>query len=208
MSLLLQRVTETLSHHGALAQAISGFQPRAGQTDMALAVTQTLEQGGQLVVEAGTGVGKTYAYLVPVLLSGQRALVSTATKALQDQLFARDLPRLIQALNLPIRLALLKGRSSYLCTHRMDMARRDSTLPDKHTVHLLARVETWSQSTRTGDLAELPGLDERSPLIPLITSNRENCLGSQCPQFKTCHVNAARREALGADVVVLSLIHI
>jgi ATP-dependent DNA helicase DinG len=123
---------------------------------------------------------------------------------LQDQLFARDVPRLVQALNLPIRVALLKGRSSYLCTHRMEMARRDTTLPDRHTVHLLSRVETWSLTTRSGDLAELPGLDERSPLIPLITSNRENCLGSQCPKFKTCHVNAARRDALGADVVVIN----
>jgi ATP-dependent DNA helicase DinG len=105
---------------------------------------------------------------------------------------------------LPVRLALLKGRSSYLCTHRMEMARRDTQIPDRHTVHLLSRVETWSLSTRTGDLAELPGLDERSPLIPIITSNRENCLGSQCPKFKTCHVNAARREALGADVVVIN----
>jgi ATP-dependent DNA helicase DinG len=111
---------------------------------------------------------------------------------------------LVQALNLPIRLALLKGRSSYLCTHRMEMARRDTSMPDRHTMHLLSRVETWSLSTRTGDLAELPGLDERSPLIPLITSNRENCLGSQCPKFKTCHVNAARRDALGADVVVIN----
>lgn len=189
---------------GLLERATEQFQPRQGQTDMALAVADVVTHGGSLVVEAGTGVGKTFAYLVPALLSGERVLLSTATKALQDQLFARDLPRLIQALNLPIRLALLKGRSSYLCTHRMDMARRDSTLPDRNTVHLLARVETWAQSTRTGDLAELPGLDERSPLIPLITSNRENCLGSQCPQFKTCHVNSARREALAADVVVIN----
>ncbi len=197
-------VQEAFAPMGLLARTTEHFQPRQGQTDMALAVADVVSTGGSLVVEAGTGVGKTFAYLVPALLSGERVLLSTATKALQDQLYARDLPRLIQALNLPIRLALLKGRSSYLCTHRMDMARRDSTLPDKHTVHLLARVETWSQSTRTGDLAELPGLDERSPLIPLITSNRENCLGSQCPQFKTCHVNAARREALGADVVVIN----
>jgi ATP-dependent DNA helicase DinG len=197
-------VQEAFAPMGLLERATEHFQPRQGQTDMALAVADVVSNGGSLVVEAGTGVGKTFAYLVPALLSGERVLLSTATKALQDQLFARDLPRLIQALNLPIRLALLKGRSSYLCTHRMEMARRDSTLPDKHTVHLLARVETWSLSTRTGDLAELPGLDERSPLIPLITSNRENCLGSQCPQFKTCHVNAARREALGADVVVIN----
>jgi ATP-dependent DNA helicase DinG len=197
-------VQEAFAPLGVLARATDHFSPRQGQTDMALAVADVVAHGGSLVVEAGTGVGKTFAYLVPALLSGERVLLSTATKALQDQLFARDLPRLVQALNLPIRLALLKGRSSYLCTHRMEMARRDTQIPDRHTVHLLSRVETWSHSTRTGDLAELPGLDERSPLIPLITSNRENCLGSQCPKFKTCHVNAARREALGADVVVIN----
>jgi ATP-dependent DNA helicase DinG len=197
-------VQEAFAPLGVLARATDHFSPRQGQTDMALAVADVVAHGGNLVVEAGTGVGKTFAYLVPALLSGERVLLSTATKALQDQLFARDLPRLVQALNLPVRLALLKGRSSYLCTHRMEMARRDTQIPDRHTVHLLSRVETWSLSTRTGDLAELPGLDERSPLIPLITSNRENCLGSQCPKFKTCHVNAARREALGADVVVIN----
>ena len=197
-------VQEAFAPLGVLARATDHFSPRQGQTDMALAVADVVAHGGSLVVEAGTGVGKTFAYLVPALLSGERVLLSTATKALQDQLFARDLPRLVQALNLPVRLALLKGRSSYLCTHRMEMARRDTQIPDRHTVHLLSRVETWSLSTRTGDLAELPGLDERSPLIPLITSNRENCLGSQCPKFKTCHVNAARREALGADVVVIN----
>jgi ATP-dependent DNA helicase DinG len=197
-------VQEAFAPLGVLARATDHFSPRQGQTDMALAVADVVANGGSLVVEAGTGVGKTFAYLVPALLSGERVLLSTATKALQDQLYARDLPRLVQALNLPVRLALLKGRSSYLCTHRMEMARRDTQIPDRHTVHLLSRVETWSLSTRTGDLAELPGLDERSPLIPLITSNRENCLGSQCPKFKTCHVNAARREALGADVVVIN----
>ena len=197
-------VQEAFAPLGVLARATDHFRPRQGQTDMALAVADVVAHGGSLVVEAGTGVGKTFAYLVPALLSGERVLLSTATKALQDQLYARDLPRLVQALNLPVRLALLKGRSSYLCTHRMEMARRDTQIPDRHTVHLLSRVETWSLSTRTGDLAELPGLDERSPLIPLITSNRENCLGSQCPKFKTCHINAARREALGADVVVIN----
>ena len=197
-------VQEAFAPLGVLARATDHFSPRQGQTDMALAVADVVAHGGSLVVEAGTGVGKTFAYLVPALLSGERVLLSTATKALQDQLYARDLPHLVKALNLPVRLALLKGRSSYLCTHRMEMARRDTQIPDRHTVHLLSRVETWSLSTRTGDLAELPGLDERSPLIPLITSNRENCLGSQCPKFKTCHVNAARREALGADVVVIN----
>ena len=202
--LLRQQVQEAFLEGGVLSEATQQFQPRDGQTAMALAVADVIEQGGSLVVEAGTGVGKTFAYLVPALLSGERVLLSTATKALQDQLFARDIPRLISALHLPIRLALLKGRSNYLCTHRMQMARQDAVLPDRHVVRMLAKVETWSLTTQTGDLAELPGLDERSALIPWITSNRDNCLGSQCPAFKSCHVNNARREALAADIVVIN----
>jgi ATP-dependent DNA helicase DinG len=202
--LLRNRVQEAFLEGGILSQATQQFQPRTGQTDMALAVANVISDGGSLVVEAGTGVGKTFAYLVPALLSGERVLLSTATKALQDQLFARDIPRLITAFNLPIRLALLKGRSNYLCTHRMQMARQDASLPDRHVVRMLAKVETWALTTQTGDLAELPGLDERSSLIPWITSNRENCLGSQCPAFKNCHVNNARRDALAADIVVIN----
>ncbi len=204
MSLLLQRVTETLSSHGALAQAVPGFQPREGQIDMAMAVSQTLEQGGQLVVEAGTGVGKTYAYLVPVLLSGQRALVSTATKALQDQLFSRDIPRLVEVLGLPIRVALLKGRSNYLCLHRMAQARHSPESAQPGAQRALAKIESWSQATRTGDMAELTGLDERSSLWPLVTSTRDNCLGSSCPSYRACHVNLARKEAMASDVVVIN----
>ena len=172
---------------------------------MALAVARTIEAGGALVVEAGTGVGKTFSYLVPALLSGERVLLSTATKTLQDQLFGRDLPRLVEALGLPVRTALLKGRASYLCLHRMELARQDATLPGpRRRVRTLAKIEEWALVTRTGDLAELPGLDERSALIPLVTSTRENCLGSQCPKFRACHVNLARREALAADVVVIN----
>ena len=204
MSRLLQRVAQSLSSEGELAQAIAGFQPRQGQTDMALAVTQTLEQGGQLVVEAGTGVGKTYAYLVPVLLSGQRALVSTATMALQVQLFSRDIPRLVDVLGLPIRVALLKGRSNYLCLHRMGQARHSPEAAQPGAQHALAKIESWSQSTRTGDMAELTGLDERSAWWPLVTSTRDNCLGSACPSYRACHVNLARKEAMAADVVVIN----
>ncbi|MDB5954233.1 MAG: dinG [Ramlibacter sp.] len=189
---------------GLLSRAAEAFRPRAGQTEMAVAVARTITHGGALVVEAGTGVGKTFSYLVPALLSGERVLLSTATKTLQDQLFARDLPRLAQALGLPVRMALLKGRASYLCSHRLELARRDANLPDRMALRTLAKIEEWAQGTRTGDLAEMPGLDERSPLLPLVTSTRENCLGSQCPKFRSCHVNNARREALAADVVVIN----
>lgn len=189
---------------GVLSRAAEAFRPRAGQTEMAAAVARTIEEGGALVVEAGTGVGKTFSYLVPALLSGERVLLSTATKTLQDQLFARDLPRLAEALGVPVRMALLKGRGSYLCAHRLELARRDAQLPDRTAVRTLAKIEQWAQSTVTGDLAEMPGLDERSAVLPLVTSTRENCLGSQCPKFRGCHVNAARREALAADVVVIN----
>ncbi len=201
---LEERVRDAFAPGGALSYAAEHFQPREGQTEMALAVARTIEHGGVLVVEAGTGVGKTFSYIVPALLSGERVLLSTATKTLQDQLFGRDLPRLVEAFALPVRCALLKGRSSYLCLHRMEIARQDVSLPDRTAMYALAKIETWAQSTRTGDLAELPGLDERSPVIPLVTSTRENCLGAQCPRFKACHVNNARREALAADVVVIN----
>ena len=201
---LRDNVREVFTTDGPLARATPFFQPRAGQTEMALAVAHTLENGGSLVVEAGTGVGKTFAYLVPALLSGERVLVSTATKTLQDQLYARDIPELLRALNLPLRLAMLKGRGSYLCQQRLELVHQASTLPDRQAVKNLAQVQVWSRTTTTGDLAEVPGLDERSSLIPLITSNRDNCLGSPCPHWRDCHVNAARREAMAADVVVIN----
>ncbi|OGB08756.1 MAG: helicase [Burkholderiales bacterium RIFCSPHIGHO2_12_FULL_61_11] len=189
---------------GVLSRAAEHFVPRSGQTEMALAVAHAIEGAYPLVVEASTGVGKTFSYLVPALLSGERVLLSTATKALQDQLFGRDLPRLVEALGLPVSTALLKGRASYLCLHRMETARHEANLPHGLSMRALARIEEWSHMTRTGDLAELPGLDERSPLIPLVTSTRENCLGAQCPRFRACHVNLARRQAMAADVVVVN----
>jgi ATP-dependent DNA helicase DinG len=131
-------------------------------------------------------------------------LVSTATKALQDQLFSRDIPKLIDALKLPIRIALLKGRGSYLCTLRLSQARQSHDASLRIHMHALSKIETWAQSTRTGDLSELSGLDDRSPVIPLVTSTRDNCLGSPCPNFKSCHVNLARKEAMSADVVVIN----
>lgn len=197
-------VEDVFAEQGLIAQNDLHFKPRTGQTQMALAVAKAIEQGSVLVVEAGTGVGKTYAYLVPALLSGERVVLSTATKALQDQLFGRDLPNIAKILNLPVRMALLKGRSSYLCLYRLELARGDTQLSDRGAHATLAKVEKWAQVTRNGDLAELTGLDERSPIIPLITSTRDNCIGAQCPKFKPCHVNLARKEAMAADVVVIN----
>ncbi len=199
-----RQVAEAFALGGAIARHEPGFRPRAAQDRLAAAVARAVEARTALVAEAGTGVGKTFAYLVPLLLGGGRALVSTATKSLQDQLFLRDLPRLRDALGVPVTLALLKGRSSYLCRHRLDQARLTAQLPDRWAVRQLARVETWARATKTGDLAEVEGLDERSPVIPLVSSTRDNCLGSDCPAYARCHVVLARRDAMAADLVVVN----
>ena len=201
---LTEQVAAAFGPHGLLSRMPGHFHVREGQTEMALAVARQIEQGGSLVIEAGTGVGKTYAYLIPALMSGERLLLSTATKALQDQLFDRDLPTLIDALGLPIRLALLKGRSNYLCTHRMRQHMGQEMHTDRNGRAHMAIIVNWAQQTQTGDLAEVDGLDDRSPIIPMVTSNRENCLGSNCPDFKSCHVLEARRKAMAADVVVVN----
>lgn len=198
------RVAAAFAVSGPLASSVEQYRAREGQLQMAAAVAEVMQHGGMLVVEAGTGVGKTFAYLVPALLSGQRVLLSTATKALQDQLFGRDIPHLRKVLGLALRVALLKGRSSYLCLNRMESARQDWRMDERSAMLHLARIESWSHSTQTGDLAEVDALDETSPLLPLVTSTRDNCLGARCPQASSCFVNRARREALAADVVVIN----
>ena len=148
MSALAAQVAKAFASDGPLARSDPGFLPRDAPDRLALAIAQAIDERSALVAEAGTGVGKTFAYLVPLLLSGRRALVSTATKSLQDQLFLRDLPRLAQALGVPVRMALLKGRASYLCRHRLALARDGAQLPDRFAVRALARVETWAWRRR------------------------------------------------------------
>jgi ATP-dependent DNA helicase DinG len=201
-SALEQSTAATFAAGGALAQAQAQYQPRAAQLHMAQAVAQAIAQAGTLVVEAGTGTGKTFAYLVPALLSGQRVLVSTATKTLQEQLYQRDLPAVMRALGIHSRSALLKGRANYLCLYRMQQARAQA-LPS-NLLAQLAGVERWAQHTQTGDLAEVAGLAEDTPLRPWITSSRENCLGSQCPSYDSCHLSKARSQAMQADIVVIN----
>ncbi|MDH4481632.1 MAG: ATP-dependent DNA helicase [Rhodoferax sp.] len=197
-------VQAAFSPDGLLARVLPGFRSRPGQTEMAQAVAHTIETGGVLVVEAGTGVGKTLAYVVPALLGGEKVLISTATKALQDQLYLRDIPRLLAAFGFPVRVALLKGRASYLCSQRLQGARHTTQALDVSDLRLLARVEDWAVSTVSGDIAEVSELDERSVIIPLVTSTRDNCLGSACPQIRHCHINLARQEAMKAELVVVN----
>lgn len=201
---LLASVQDVFDSEGPIASAIPGFRSRPGQIRMASEVAHTLNVGGVLVVEAGTGVGKTFAYLVPALLSRETVIVSTATKTLQDQLFSRDIPRLLKALGVPARVALLKGRGSYLCLQRMETARQDAACNGPRVLEHLAQVENWATVTRFGDIAELHEVDESSTVIPLVTSNRDNCLGSMCIHAAACFVNRARREALLSDVVVVN----
>ncbi|AXQ29072.1 ATP-dependent DNA helicase [Solimonas sp. K1W22B-7] len=191
-----------LGAEGPLAASVPQFTPRLPQQEMAQAVELALRREETLVVEAGTGTGKTYAYLVPVLMSGRRVAISTGTKTLQDQLFHRDLPRVRDALGLPVRVALLKGRGNYLCLYRMKRARLVPAL--KFLFLRLREVEDWARRTQTGEISELGSLDGEEMLVRQITSTSDNCVGSRCPDFDQCHVARARRNAQAADVVVIN----
>ena len=197
---------EVFGAEGPLARAIPGYAYRSEQAVMAAAVGRALRQSEPLIVEAGTGIGKTFAYLVPALLSGLHIIISTGTRTLQDQLFHRDVPLLARALGMPVKMALLKGRANYLCRHRLDLATvQKSLIPgERGAARLLARVSRWAAVTKSGDLSELTDLPEQSPAWPLMTSTRENCLGQECPQFSRCHVMEARRAAQAAQVVVVN----
>lgn len=204
MTGLAARSGDALGEDGALATAIPGFRPRPAQQRMAEAVAEAIEAREPLIAEAGTGTGKTYGYLVPALLSGLRVIVSTGTKALQDQLFERDLPRVRNALGLPVKTALLKGRANYLCWYRLEQARTEGRFASREIAAQLVDVHRWAGGSARGDIAELDGVPEDSPLWPQVTSTTENCLGAECPFFDDCFVVRARRAAQEADLVVVN----
>ena len=183
-----------------LIELLPGFQPRAGQAWMAEAVAETLANLDKLIVEAGTGTGKTFAYLLPALTSGRRTIISTGTKALQDQLFHRDLPLISKAIGQPVKTALLKGRANYLCVQRLDQL---DQVPDAIVSDLNA-VREWRHRTASGDRAELSDVAEDAAVWPYVTSTVDNCLGQKCPRYSDCHVVQARREAQEADLVVVN----
>ena len=192
-----------LGADGPLAR-LPGFAPRAPQQAMAEAVMQALTRAEVLVTEAGTGTGKTYAYLVPALLFNNKVIISTGTKHLQDQLFHRDLPLVREALGVSTDVALLKGRANYLCLHRLDLTARDGRLPTREDVVALHTVMQWAGRTRRGDIAEVDALGEDAAIWPWVTSTADNCLGQECPRFSDCFVLKARRAAQEADVVVVN----
>jgi len=193
---------QALSANGPLADW-PGFVERGAQLRLAAAIAQAMDDRAVLIAEAGTGTGKTFAYLVPALLSGLRVIVSTGTRALQDQLFQRDLPRLRHALGARLRVALLKGRANYLCLYRLEQARLDRIAGSVHAVEL-SSLAVHAQACADGDIGAVQHIAEDSVIWPLVTSTIDNCLGSDCPRYAECFVVKARAEAQAADVVVVN----
>ena len=189
---------------GTLARSLPGFRFRSQQLAMAQAIARTIAARGQLVAEAGTGTGKTFAYLAPALLYGGKVIVSTGTKTLQDQLFERDLPLVRDALAVPVTVALLKGRANYVCHHHLERAAREDRLPSRDDVRHLPKIVAFARASERGDRAELADVPENATIWPLVTSTRDNCLGQNCAHHADCFVLKARREALDADVVVVN----
>ncbi|EKC5523191.1 TPA: ATP-dependent DNA helicase [Vibrio parahaemolyticus] len=199
-------IAKTFSSDGALGKAIPGFQARQPQIDMAEAVSSAIKEQSQLVVEAGTGTGKTFAYLVPALLSGKKVIISTGSKNLQEQLYHRDLPLMVNALGFYGQVALLKGRSNYLCLDRLSrqMVESHTNESDPTLLTQLVKVRSWSSETKTGDLGDCEDLPEDSMIIPTITSTNDNCLGKECPSYADCFVLKARKRAMDSDIVVVN----
>ncbi len=197
-------INDLFSASGTLAKGIEGFRPRQSQTDMARAVADAIQNRSTLLAEAGTGTGKTFAYLVPALLWGGKVIISTGTKNLQDQLFLRDIPIVRQAMNAPVTVALLKGRANYLCHFHLERTQQNGRLTSRDDVGYLRDISRFIKTTSSGDKAELSRVPENALIWNLVTSTRDNCLGAECTYYQDCFVMKARKEAQQADVVVVN----
>ncbi|MBU1215186.1 MAG: ATP-dependent DNA helicase [Gammaproteobacteria bacterium] len=197
-------VERFFSEQSPLATEVASFRPRAQQREMALAVAEAIRDNAILIAEAGTGTGKTFAYLVPALLNGGKVVVSTGTKNLQDQLFQKDLPMVRDALKAPVSVALLKGRSNYVCHYHLELAQSNGLFKTREDVKHLAKIVNYAKVTQSGDKSGLADVPETAPIWMHVTSTRDNCLGQDCPQHKECFVLKARKEAMEADVVVVN----
>lgn len=201
---LAESCQRILSEKGRLSTAIAGFVARKPQSDLAVAIAEAIEDQSILIAEAGTGTGKTFAYLLPCLLSGKKALISTATKTLQDQLYQKDLPTLVRALGLSARIQNLKGRSNYICQYRVELHSEEGQFQSPQCAHEVALVRNKLSQMKNGDRSELPELSEDSPVWHYVTSTVDNCLSTECPNHETCFLLKARKRALDADVVVIN----
>jgi len=199
-----EQVQEFFSSQGSLAKVIPGYSPRAAQVEMAEAVAQSITDKEHVIVEAGTGTGKTFAYLVPAILSGKKVIVSTGTKNLQDQLFNKDVPLIRQAMTVPFAAALLKGRANYLCTYRLELAVHSNLGVSREEAADLGKIKKWSKSTRTGDISDMAEVMESNPIWGQATSTRENCIGQDCPEYAECFLMKARKKAQDADLIVVN----
>lgn len=195
---------EIFGPDGWLASRIEGFSHRPQQQEMAAAIGRVMEQREVLICEAGTGTGKTFAYLVPALMSGLKVIISTGTKNLQDQLYHRDLPMVRQSLSSPVSTALLKGRANYLCIHRLDNTLVEDVRLTREQVGQLQTIREWSTATRSGDIGEIAAIPEDAAIWPVVTSTTDNCLGQECPAYSKCHLVEARKRAQEADLVVIN----
>ena len=200
----MNNIESLFGQSGPFALAINGYSPRKPQIDMAKSVANAIKQDKQAIVEAGTGTGKTFAYLVPALLSDKKVMVSTGSKALQEQLFHRDLPALKKILVKGKKIALLKGRSNYLCIERLNQHVTHVPVDDPDVMHQLAMVAKFSGETRSGDMADCSGIEEDAKVLPYVTSTSDNCLGKDCPAFQDCFVRKARINAIESDLVVVN----
>jgi ATP-dependent DNA helicase DinG len=187
-----------------LAQTISGYRMRAQQLEMAQAIAEAIQHNRALVAEAGTGTGKTFAYLVPALLSGGKVIISTGTKTLQDQLYNRDLPAVRDALAVPVSVAMLKGRANYVCHLHLGRAAAEGRFANRDDARYVHLIRSFAQTSSTGDKSELPEVPENATIWPAVTSTRDNCIGQECENYKECFVMEARKRALAADVVVVN----
>ncbi|WP_346722257.1 ATP-dependent DNA helicase [Pseudoalteromonas phenolica] len=198
------QIKTLFSESGPLALNIPGYKPRQPQIEMAEMVHAAIENKSQCVVEAGTGTGKTFAYLIPVLLSDKKSIITTGSKALQEQLYHRDLPQLAKILNKGRKVALLKGRANYLCTYRLDQHVAHVPTDDPDVMHQLAMVAKFASQTNTGDLADCVGIEEDAKVLPYVNSTADNCLGKECPDYAECYIRKARIKAMEADIVVIN----
>lgn len=202
---LVERVALAFDEKGPLTKAVKGFCVREGQREFAVEAARAVEEKTILVAEAGTGTGKTFAYLTPALLAGATCVISTAGKSLQDQLCAKDLPALRDALGVPVKVALLKGRANYVCHFRLELTASEGRLPEQDSYLKLRKIQRFAAVSRTGDRAELPDVPEDDRLWPLVTSTRENCLGKdRCPNYDDCFVKKVREDAMQSQVVVVN----
>lgn len=200
-----QDLSDVFSAQGPLAESSPHYRPRQAQIELAQSIEQAIHDNAVLIAEAGTGTGKTWAYLVPIFLRGSKTLISTGTRTLQDQLFRRDIPQLRKMLAVPIQLALLKGRGNYVCHYYLDRIEgEEAALSSRTEVQYLREIQVFAQRSRSGDKSELGTVPEEAEIWQKVTSTRENCLGQDCPFLRDCFVMKARRQAQEADVVVVN----